>query len=111
MDTFIEDSGPKLQSECGFLPRGSNVVPFWIDLFWLRDSNILPKKELHSSLWVETGIYEGCFWESAAWACVGVFADTLRPGLPSPLLHEARSNQPAKDMEPWQPPRLDPQSV
>ena len=35
------------------LPKGSNVVPFW-DLygFWVRDYNILPKKELHWRVWV-----------------------------------------------------------
>ena len=32
--------------------RGSNVVPFLVMIYLLlRDYNILPKKELHSSLW------------------------------------------------------------
>ena len=35
------------------LPKGSNVVPFWVCYgFWVRDYNILPKKELHWSPWV-----------------------------------------------------------
>ena len=34
-------------------PRGSNVVPFWLWLIYLlKDYNILPRKELHLSLWV-----------------------------------------------------------
>ena len=37
------------------LPRGSNVVPFLVmTYFLLRGFNILPKKELHWSPWVET---------------------------------------------------------
>ena len=35
------------------LPKGSNVVPFWVCYgFWVRDYNILPKKELHRRVWV-----------------------------------------------------------
>ena len=34
------------------LPRGSDVVPFVVVTYFpLRDYNILPKKELHSSIW------------------------------------------------------------
>ena len=32
---------------------GANVVPFWVCVdFWVRDYNILPKKELHRRVWV-----------------------------------------------------------
>ena len=35
------------------LPKGSNLVPFWVyDGFLVRDDNILPKKELHRRVWV-----------------------------------------------------------
>ena len=35
------------------LPKGSNVVPYWVCYgFLLRDYNILPKKELHRRVWV-----------------------------------------------------------
>ena len=35
------------------LPKGSNVVPFWVCYgFWGRNDNILPKKELHRRVWV-----------------------------------------------------------
>ena len=32
------------------LPKGSYVVPFWV--CYVRDFNILPKKELHRRVWV-----------------------------------------------------------
>ena len=36
------------------LPNGSNVVPFWVCYgFWVRNYNILPKKELHRRVWVD----------------------------------------------------------
>ena len=35
------------------LPKGSNVVVFGFVMgFWVRDYNILPKKELHWRVWV-----------------------------------------------------------
>ena len=35
------------------LPKGSNVVPFCVRYgFWVKDCNMLPKKELHWSIWV-----------------------------------------------------------
>ena len=35
------------------LPKGSNVVPFWVCYgFLVWDQNILPKKELHRRVWV-----------------------------------------------------------
>ena len=35
------------------LPKGSNVVPFWVCYgFGVKDYNMLPKKELHWSPWV-----------------------------------------------------------
>ena len=35
------------------LPKGSNVVLFWVCYgFWVRDYNRLPKKELHRRVWV-----------------------------------------------------------
>ena len=35
------------------LPKGPNVVPFWVCYgFWVRDYNILPKKELHRRVWL-----------------------------------------------------------
>ena len=40
-----------------FIPKGSNVVPFWVCYgFWVRDYNILPKKELHRRVWVEPNV-------------------------------------------------------
>ena len=37
------------------LPKGSNVVPFWVWYgFGVRDDNILPKKELHRRVWVNS---------------------------------------------------------
>ena len=40
------------------LPKGSNVVPFWVCYgFSVRDSNIVPKKELHRRVWVNPYTY------------------------------------------------------
>ena len=47
------------------LRKGSNVVPFWVCYgFWVRDYNIVPKKELHWSPWV------GVLWFLGLW-CLG----------------------------------------
>ena len=47
--------GVQLHTLRASIPKGSNVVPFWLlTYFLLRDYNILPKKELLLSLWVAT---------------------------------------------------------
>ena len=40
------------------LPSGSNAGPLVMTYFLLRDCNIRPKKELHSSLWVASVMLE-----------------------------------------------------
>ena len=47
----------RITSAC--IPRGSDVFLLVLTCFLLRDSGILPKKNLQSSLWVDTLITEG----------------------------------------------------
>ena len=47
----------KTSMPLNILPRGSNVVPFWLwPIFCLWIIMSYPKKELHLSLWVETSL-------------------------------------------------------
>ena len=40
----------------GPLPQGSSVVPLWVCYgFWIRDSKMVRKKELHKSVWISMG--------------------------------------------------------
>ena len=49
--------GEGLRSGDKSIPKGSNVVPFWVCYgFLVRDYNILSKKELRRRVWVEIGL-------------------------------------------------------